>query len=332
MKKFLFFATVVSAAFTSCVSDNEEVLESKENLQPITFEVAKYKPSSRSNDTGNAQSTGAEYTAFPTNQLFGTFAYKADAINGAHSLFMNNEKVGYVNNVWIALGDTYFWPQVGHVDFISYYPHSTAPGGILPTIGSVNDGDYNKLSFENYQVSQVDLMYADKAHLMTHNYKTYDHSGVPTLFRHALARLSFEVKTKYVVSEETMSGSSQAQRTQWQVLVHSITLNDLYDTGSIHLQTSSPATIGTTQWSIVGYQDGNPKVWTPTGGSMVSKAWEVEGGQSLNTTATPFADATGYYVLPQTFTNELQSVTIKYSITNKLEGSPNFDTPTEFTK
>ena len=41
MKKFLFLATVVGAAFTSCVNDNEAVLTLEENPQPITFEVAK---------------------------------------------------------------------------------------------------------------------------------------------------------------------------------------------------------------------------------------------------------------------------------------------------
>lgn len=322
MKKFLFWATVVGVSFASCVSDNDEVLTLEDNPQPVTFEVAKYKSSSRAE--------GDNYSAFPTNQVFGTFAYKADAIQGTHTLFMDNEIVGYVNNVWVAMGDIYLWPQVGHIDFISYYPHSSNNGDFKPTISDVNAGDYNKLSFENYTVSQVDLMYSDKAHLMTHNFQTYDHSGVPTLFRHALAKLSFNVKAMYVVSDETTS--SGTEKVQWQVMVNSITLNSLYGKGTVHLVTTSPASIGTTQWNIMNYVSGSPKVWTPNGGADVSKTWEVSEGQSLTADAIAFGEAQNYYVLPQSFTDKLQSVTINYSIANKKVSESAFGTPEEFTK
>ena len=333
MKNFLFWATVVGISLTGCVNDNEVLQNPKDNLKPVTFEVAKYKASSRADETANNQvkNEGSTHSAFPTNQIFGTFAYVAPANNGEHSSFMNNEKVGYVNNVWVALGDTYFWPQVGHVDFISYYPHSTAAGGVSPIIGDVTSGDRNKLSFENYTVSQVDLMYSDKAHLQTHNYDTYSHSGVPTLFRHALAKLSFEVKSKYIVSKEIQANGSEMV-VNWQVLVKSIRLNGLHGTGSVYLQTTSPTTAGTTQWDIVGYQDGAHKVWTPTGSANVSKEWTVAGGQSLNTEFATFSEARDYYVLPQSFTNQLQSVTIVYSIANKEANQNDYDTPTEFTK
>ena len=319
MKKFLFLATVVGAAFTSCVNDNEAVLTLEENPQPITFEVAKYKASSRAE--GDTQSKNTGYTAFPTNQFFGTFAYKASSVNGEHSLFMDNEKVGYVNNAWIALGGIYMWPEKGHVDFISYYPYSELNEGFAPVVGDINAGDKNKLSFNNYQVDQDDLMYSDKAHLQTHNYSTYGHSGVPTLFRHALAKLNFQVAAKYLVGTET-----QVQ-TKWAILVESIKLNSLYSKGSLHLQTTSPSTSGTTQWTISNHTEGNPKVWTPEGDALVENEWKVESGQPLDTDLAIFADAADYYVLPQTFGNKLQSVTIKYNIINKNETSPDYNKP-----
>ena len=323
MKKYLFLATVVGAAFTSCVNDNEAVLTQAENSQPITFEVAKYKASSRAENDAQSQNTG--YTAFPTNQFFGTFAYKAESVNGSHSLFMDNEKVGYVNNAWMALGGVYMWPDKGHVDFISYYPYSE-DGDSAPVVGDVNDGDNNKLSFNSYQVGQVDLMYSDKAHLQTHNYTTYGHSGVPTLFRHALAKLNFQVAAKYLVGNET------DVQTKWAILVESIKLNSLYGMGSLHLQTTSPSTAGTTQWTIANYVEGAAKIWSPEGDATVNQEWKVAAGQPLDTELTIFADASDFYVLPQTFGNKLQSVSIKYYIINKNETSPDYNEPQERNK
>lgn len=314
MKKLLFLATVVGAAFTSCVNDNEAVLTPEENPQPITFEVAKYKASSRAEGATQSQNTGT--TAFPTNQFFGTFAYKAASINGEHELFMENEKVGFVNNTWLALGGNYLWPNEGHVDFISYYPYDDST---TPVISDVNPGDKNKLSFLNYTVNQVDLMYSDKAHLQTHNYTTYYHSGVPTLFRHALAKLNFKVAAKYLVD-------SSKEDQSWVILVESITLNSLHSTGSIHLQTTSPSTAGTTQWQISNYVEGSPKVWTPQSNTTVDKEWKVEnGGQSLDKELTIFSDASDYYVLPQTFGNKFQSISIVYYVIDKNPESATFD-------
>lgn len=323
MKKYLFLATVVGAAFTSCVNDNEAVLTSEKNPQPITFEVAKYKASSRAE--GDAQSqTG--YTAFPTNQFFGTFAYKSASINGTHELFMNNEKIGFMNNTWVALGGSYLWPEKGHVDFISYYPYSELNNDFAPEVGDVNSGDKNKLSFNNYTVNQVDLMYSDKAHLQTHNYTTYGHSGVPTLFRHALAKLNFKVAAKYLVDTNNENQS-------WSILVESIKLNSLHGTGSLHLQTTSPSTAGTTEWKVSNHVEGQPKVWMTQGDATVVKEWKVEnGGQSLDKELTIFSTAADYYVLPQTFGNKLQSVTIKYYVTDKNPNSNTYNEPEERNK
>lgn len=319
MKKFLFLATVVGAAFTSCVNDNEAVLTPEENPQPITFEVAKYKASSRAEGDNKSQNTG--HTAFPTNQFFGTFAYEAGSINGEHKTFMDDVKVGYVNNAWIALGKTYMWPEKGHVDFISYYPYSELNGGFTPEVGDINSGDKNKLSFNNYTVNQVDLMYSDKAHLQTHNYTTYYHSGVPTLFRHALAKLNFHVAAKYLV------GNESDVQTSWEILVTSIKLNSLCGQGTLHLQTTSPSQAGTTQWTIMNQQEGEAKVWLPEGQYNVEKEWTVAAGQPLDTKLAVFANAADFYVLPQTFGNKKQSVTISYQIINNTPGAADQGTP-----
>ena len=339
MKKYLFGAMVVGVAFTSCVNDLEADLAAENNAKPISFEVAKYKASSRAD--ASTVSDG-DYGTYPTNQNFGAFAFYAAATNGEHEVLKNedgaalqNAKVGYANNVWSTVDDTYFWPQRGHVDFVSYSPYSTDATKV-PVISHVNEnkGDYNKLSFVGYTVGDDDLMYSDKAHLQTHNTNVIGGSGtpsgVPTLFRHALARLNFKVQGQNLVIADP---EDETKNVYWQIVVDTIQLNNLYNTGSLILQTTSPTEASTTQYEVPVNSQGY-KVWTLSTSSTgsTSKVWDNNRqGQLLTTNAVDYGNATGYYVLPQAFQERVQSVTITYRVSNKV-GNGSYDTPTRFSK
>lgn len=334
MKKLLFFATVVGVAFTGCVSDNEAILTSKDNAKTITFEVAKFKTSSRAEGDGTQIAADGNYSELGANERFGTFAYYANGFNTTHEPFMVNEQIGKIGDYWAAIGETFFWPESGHVDFISYYPYKTAngagtyPAGV-PVIGHSNatTNDYNKLEYKNYTVGTEDLMYSDKAHYQTHNYKTYFYAGVPTLFNHALAKLNFHVTAKDV---RTTEGTTTID---WQVIVKSITIDNIYNTGSVELTTNSPASENgqykpqTTKWTNAS---GN-NVWSPTT-AKISKTWSVTGGQELHMKSAVFGDAKDYFVLPQSLYANDQSLTIEYTIANKASTSTTYGTPDEFTK
>lgn len=332
MKKYLFGAMVVGVAFTSCVNDVEADLTAESNAKPISFEVAKYKASSRAGESAQADNG---YTEYATNQFFGTFAFYAATTNGVHAPFANeddvemqNAKVGYANSVWTALGDTYFWPQTGHLDFVSYSPYST---DATIAVGHINESakDYNALSITDYTVGTEDLMYSDKAHLQTHNKTMYFNSGVPTMFRHALAKLNFKVRTKHVQTEEVVGEDSKTL--YWRVVLNSIKLNGIFNKGSLTLHTSSPSVAGTTQYEIANLAEGASKVWTRAN-SQVSKEWTSAEGQVLTMVPTNFVDAINYYVLPQTFTVGEQSFTVNYTVQNKVGDTGTWSTPTEFTK
>ena len=335
MKKYLFGAMVVGVAFTSCVNDLEADLAAESNAKPISFEVAKYKASSRADESVLSSTSTSVY---PTTGFFGTFGVYAAERNGEHSVFVNqdstmmqNSKVGFANRVWTVLSDTYFWPQTGHVDFVSYSPYSTDVTKV-PVVGHVNESakDYNALSFTDYTVTTDDLMYSDKAHLQHHNKVTYHQSGVPTLFRHALAKLNFKVEAAYVISEEKVGET--VKEIHWQVVVKSIKLANIYDKGSLILHTTSPTgtEATTTQYEIANYSAGDYRVWTRQA-SQTSKEWAPASGQLLTVNATDFSDAINYFVLPQTFTAGEQSITITYTISNRV-GDGSYDAPTEFTK
>ena len=335
MKKYLFGAMLVGVAFTGCVNDVETELPVKDNLKPITFEVAKYKSSSRADESAqDAGSTGmSEYS---TTQKFGAFAFYASDVNGEHLPYMNeddepltNAKVAYSTNVWTVISDTYFWPQTGHLDFVCYSPYAQ----ISPvTVGHVNENakDYNKLSFTNYQVGNDDLMYSDKAQLLTHNKTTFYKSGVPTLFRHALAKLNFKVATKYVTSDEIVDNTTKVNH--WRVVVNSIKLNNIYNTGNLNLVTTPRTEAGTSQYENVNHESGQPNVWVRVGTNQTEREWTVPNGQLLTVVPTDFDSAINYYVMPQTFTEAEQSITITYTISNRIGDTGNFSTPKEATK
>ena len=184
----------------------------------IKFQVAGYRSHSRAET--------ADYKDAYSGVPFGAYAwYKApDPQNDV--VFMSNQKVCYDsdNNVWSPAGIVYYWPRNGVLDFICYSPYSADNG---PQIGE------DSILFSDYDVGEhpaTDLLYADKAAGLTDNATTYYYSGVPVLFRHALARVRFRMRLAYW--EQT---ASTGDRTKWEVELHSLTLRNLQTRGSLTL-------------------------------------------------------------------------------------------------
>ena len=160
---------------------------------------------------------------------FGTYAWHKGA---KQTDFMTNQKVSYLeaSNRWATAGVTYYWPRTGSMDFISYSPY-TADGSNAPAPVVTEEG----ISYPAWDVAahqDVDVMYSDKATGLTGNVNTYNHGyeGVPTLFRHALAKVAFRIKAVYL-SKTAAAGDI----TRWEVDVNSITLNDVLSTGKLTL-------------------------------------------------------------------------------------------------
>lgn len=334
MKRFLFFATLMSSALIGCVSDYEAEM-SGEDSKAITFEVGKYKASSRADGDDVTSHSGEKTPASLTPDVrFGTFAYKAPGAHQAHTPYMANVQIGYISSYWAAVSDTYYWPETGHLDFISYAPYKAGTSAGIPVIGHINtstNNDFNKMEFKNYEIVQgEDLMYSEKAHYQTHNYKTYGFSGVPTLFYHALAKLNFTVAASDV---QTTEGDKTID---WQVKVKSIKLGDIYSKGSVELRTDSPDPENgvykpqTTNWTVYNLE--NLNVWKPVDDSKINKEWTVEGGQTLHKTKVAFDGAKDYYVLPQQLFSKTQYITIVYTIANKLSTAASYNAPDEFAK
>jgi len=312
MKKLLFGATMVCAAFTGCVNDNESVLSTEENPQPITFEVAKYKPSSRAE------------VAFPTNVNFGAYAYVATGTTG-HTIFMDNVMIKYFTAetpYWSSEGIQYFWPDASegkHLDFICYAPYNADPTS--PAVPKIDNSDEQKtMVFSNFTVdasNPVDLMFADKAVRQTTNTSKYGFTGVPTLFHHALAKLNIRVR----MLNADNSAVSPGHVTSWSVVVNSIEISNIFTTGTLTLKNAEDHSSATTSpWTRVRAID-SYNVWNINDErTVINKKWTYS--QTLSTTASIYGGSytdrpQNYFVIPQALYDDAngQSLTIDYTVT-----------------
>ena len=233
MKKIAFIAALAIAALASCSKSVEEGFNSE-----IVFQVARHKGVTKADDYKT------DYQAVP----FGAFAWYKGVNASNDTTFMVNQEIAFSDPVWKPKGTTYYWPKSGSIDFICYSPY-TADGvdAPLPTITE------NGISYPAWNVGAhptVDIMYADKITGLTNNTTTYYYNGVPTLFHHALAKVSFQIKQSYMsVTADT------GDTTSWEITVSDIILSDILTSGSLNLTLNPDGT-----WN-------KPSVWDSTGGT-----------------------------------------------------------------
>ena len=234
MKKTAFIAALAIAALASCSKSVEEGIRSE-----IVFQVARHK-----GVTTKADDYKDNYQAVP----FGAYAWYKGVSASDNTEFMKNQKVSFSDPVWKPEGTTYYWPKSGSIDFICYSPY-TADGSNAPLPTITEDG----ISYPAWNVGahpDVDVMYADKITGLKNNTTTYFYNGVPTLFHHALAKVSFQIKQSYMsVTSDT------GDITSWVITVSDIVLTDILTSGSLNLTLNPDGT-----WN-------KPSVWDSTGGT-----------------------------------------------------------------
>lgn len=203
MKKYLI--VIAAAAMLAGCAKNEVVTPDGNAPAEITFTTA---PVTRADsfDTDNVFQTYAVYTA-------GDYSYSTTA---SWDQFITFSAVRYSNRTWridsdndgdIDSDDTsYFWPKDGgKLSFFSWSLNTdklTFADGTDPDISFANT---QGLSLDNY-VSGNDFMVADPAlDKIENSYYTYDHIGVPTLFRHKAAQIIFKIKTAQSYSGKTFT-------------------------------------------------------------------------------------------------------------------------------
>lgn len=292
MKKLIVFLSIAAVMASACT---KVVSSSIENGNQISFQTV-------AGLNTKADITG---TVFPTSETFSTYAWAEGTVG---DYFMDNVTIEYKTSedMWKPQ-ETFYWPKNTTVDFISYYP--TGLSGITV--------EKDKITYSGIDVNtiQKDIMYADKAAGFSDNPDLVDDSisgftGVPTIFRHSLAKVKFIVELNYNHKEE-----ADGTITDWEVKINSSNISGIYTTGGavFNLSNTSPDAKGVIPWDKPA-----ANVWTPSGDVAT-----INGNS--NPSMTPGADFTAIdelYVLPQALTASQQKVTINLTIKTTRNGVP----------
>lgn len=307
MNKHIFYIAAACVALASCVK-NEVRVNSPD--KEITFQTVSTK-------------AGA---AFETNKHFRSYAYflaKDSHWDGKHA-----EAKPYIDNALItydtpasgkgywAAADTYYWPKQGSLTFFAWTDntihHPTSnPTPSVGTGATVSCAHDTGIKIENYSVKDnpnKDILVAEIAKDRTSNTSaTGDwRQGVPTVFRHALAKVEFKVNKRENYSNVEFK-------------VKSITLNKVSTKGTF-TQGSPDESWG---WSAQP-ATATDNLTVFTGDVKVTETADAGTYNELTPSATDY-----FIVLPQTF-DATPTLTIVYEIiTSYVAGKPVTETVTE---
>ncbi len=195
-------------------------------------------------------------TAYSTSDTFKSYAWylpngkswdsnKADAVP-----YFSNVTVEFQTDKWRGADQSYYWPKEGSLSFWSYSPASLANKG---NISVSKDGVTLTGWTVNASTNQdIDFMVADFVSDRTTNVKTYGYVGVPTLFRHKLAKVTVNVST------------ASARSVTNDVKLYKVSFKNVYTTGSFTMTQTTQTAKADESWSdrsnlqeIVIYENAN---------------------------------------------------------------------------
>ena len=305
MKKYLILSISALLALAAC--SKQEPVDGVQH--EISFLTANYLSTKAGGDT-----QAASPVKF-SNADFGVYAW----FNGK-DVFMENEKVAQVGTLWKTVDNTFYWPKTGSLDFIAYSPYNEG----TPAVAT------DKISWTKYTVSDKDLMYADKACGQQENINpgTYNAvsaaNGVPTLFHHALARLSFKAKASFLSYTNPEEKDAQgnvvvaASTTTWEVTLLSAKISGISNTGDLALSLTEDGA-----WEPEG--GAKPRVWKNASGSVspIELVSDTNGIVLSDKEEAPLyvgedGKARSFFVLPQNLLAATQTLAVKFHIKTTL--------------
>ena len=296
MKKYIIIAAAAVAALASCAK-----VETVDVQKEVTFEVA-----------NRLQQTKASGSVYDTSIDFGTYAWFTATSGSTNADFMVNETIGYVGGVWKNKVNTFYWPKTGSVSFISYSPFdgTNGTGDSNPAITA------DSITYTDITAGDIDYLYADKATCSSNVNDITDgdgaadsgFSGVPTLFRHALAKVSFIIKASFLTYTDPTTNTT----TTWEVTVNSAQISGFKTTGDLALTLN---TDGNTWDKPAG------EVWTHLSGATAAQELidpaTYPAGVVLTTGNQVLNPASGY-VIPQELAAGVQKLDLNIHIKTTL--------------
>lgn len=297
MNKHIFYIAAACAALASCVK-NEVRVDAPD--KEITFQTVSTKAG----------------TAFETDKHFFSYAYFLEKDKtwdhdfDSAKPYIDNALITYEHGAsagegfWVA-GETYYWPKQGSLTFFAWTDNTihnptSNPAPSVGTGATVTCAHDTGIKIENYSVKEnkdKDILVAEIAKDRRSNESATGtwKKGVPTVFRHALAKVEFKVNKKEAYPNVEFR-------------VKKITLTKVFTKGTF--TQGSP----TESWGWSGQDTPDDlTVFSDLTGMEVTKTADATGGAEFDT-LTP---ATGDYtiVLPQVLKDKTDpKLTIEYEI------------------
>mgnify|MGYP002624163855 CR=1 FL=1 len=262
MKKLFIIAT---AALALAACSKTEVNDLGSN-KAISFQVANY-----SNLITKAESIGTDNT-FKVNSFVHT------TLDGAPSTQqqMFDEVVSWnsTEKQWLP-SRTYYWPKTGYVNFFAYTDLNSADP-VYPTATAENQITYTSVDIAN----ATDILVADAAYAYRGNsdaeYKLDGVTeGVPTLFHHTLAKVTFNVKLD-------ATDAIPSDKYEWTVVVNESKFG-FANQGTAVFNFTEQSTLGHVSWDNF---DTDKIFWTKTGDNSAAPQTTAVTGDTNKMTAT----------------------------------------------
>lgn len=310
MKKLFYFAAA-AVALAACAKNEVIPVNSGEN-QEITFNVA--------------PKTKATTNKFADDLKFKSYAYYLPGndkwANKASSseLYINGVEISKTGGVWKNATTPYYWPKNGSLTFLAWTSLKETVGApnsyVVSYVDNVTCSNTTGIKVENYEVDSdknknVDFLVADiKADQAANTTTTgengkYYNDGVPTLFRHKLSYVIFNV-----VTDQNYSATKKFE-------LKSITFKDIEYKGTYQ---QIPAATATEGWTVAAVKKDQTYYTAPAAATGTGTT-----GVTITKTPTPLtSNATQNYFLPQEFSNT-DKLVITYEVTTTEGTSTSVD-------
>lgn len=258
MKKIsVIIAIAALAASAACT----KVDPNEGPAKKISFEVASYVTPATKAESSTFPGSGSSLFDEFASPKFYTYAYFYPALSSdpQGQVFMDNVEItpnaatSAATTEW-APADEYFWPRTGYINFFSYASKNAV------TVDASNLEAQKKIVFGPKAIAADDnILLADACY----NAKSANSSestmtvtgevtkGVPTLFRHLLCQVAFNIKLKTAKTHAT---------TAYEVEVISASLSGVKTTGTLTL--TNAGTTGT-DLTIVDWGTAGTVGWVP---------------------------------------------------------------------
>ena len=338
MKKFFIIAAAALVASVAC--SKVETAETTPDVE-IGFQVASYLSQTKADSHGHTSFVDELSEVGAASNYFKSVAYihaaQADGTVAAPAKFFTAgtegvETINYDGSTQWKPAHPYYWPKSpkSSISFFSWYDFGDQ---VTPTVTYTTDGGEATLAWTDRTVALKDnVMYADAAYHYKQNANgAQNHKldgvteGVPTLFRHALAKVRFTVKQNPM---KVKDGATN-KYTFWEVKLTDVALasGTIKNNGQFSL-TQTSATAATSQ---VAWTKPTNEIWAAPAGTQTylseklgNAAGEIfdtdvaKGNVKLTDTAveltgTNFMKDKYFAVMPQAVADNV-TLTFKYEI------------------